>query len=163
SNFISRGTSKAHIFMYAAGCCLRTFSIAAAPCFLKSAASAIRKSLLNDLRVASKDPPVDWRRLRCGGRCPGPGAVRPRPMRPRPSVGRAAETEQRLEERNGAMRRDGTALTCRRDLLFARALLRRLDHAALGLDGRGGAAVDVVDIAADLQLAGIVDERILIG
>src|SRR5215470_12707844 len=57
SNFISRGTSKAHIFMYAAGCCLRTFSIAAAPCFLKSAASASRKSLLNDLRVASKDPP----------------------------------------------------------------------------------------------------------
>src|SRR5262245_31759841 len=41
--------------MYAAGCCLRTFSIAAAPCFLKSAASASRKSLLNDLRVASKD------------------------------------------------------------------------------------------------------------
>src|SRR5262249_50602305 len=52
SNFISRGTSKAHIFMYTAGCCLRTFSIAAAPCFLKSAASASRKSLLNDLRVA---------------------------------------------------------------------------------------------------------------
>jgi uncharacterized protein YjbI with pentapeptide repeats len=36
---------------------LRTFSIAAAPCFLKSAASASRKSLLNDLRVASNDPP----------------------------------------------------------------------------------------------------------
>src|SRR5262249_46143755 len=34
-----------------------TFSIAAAPCFLKSAASASRKSLLNDLRVASNDPP----------------------------------------------------------------------------------------------------------
>src|SRR5262245_24367835 len=57
STWSSRGTSKAHIFMYATGCCLRTFSIAAAPCFLKSAASASRKSLLNDLRVASKDPP----------------------------------------------------------------------------------------------------------
>src|SRR5262245_45405473 len=57
STFISRGTSKAQIFMYAAGCVLRTFSIAAAPCFLKSAANASRKSLLNDLRVASKEPP----------------------------------------------------------------------------------------------------------
>src|SRR5262249_52730462 len=57
SIFISRGTSKAQIFMYAAGCCLRTFSIAAAPCFLKSAARASKKSLLNDLRVASKEPP----------------------------------------------------------------------------------------------------------
>src|SRR6516164_8597145 len=43
--------------MYAAGCVLRTFSIAAAPCFLKSAANARRKSLLNDLRVASNEPP----------------------------------------------------------------------------------------------------------
>ena len=58
STFISRGTSKAQIFMYAAGCCLRTFSIAAAPCFLKSAASASRKSLLNDLRVASLEQPL---------------------------------------------------------------------------------------------------------
>src|SRR6516165_10847356 len=57
SSFISLGTKSAQIFMYAAGCCLRTFSIAAAPCFLKSAASASRKSLLNDLRVASKEPP----------------------------------------------------------------------------------------------------------
>ena len=57
STFISRGTSKVQIFMYAAGCCSRTFSIASAPCFLKSAASASRKSLLKDLRVASKDPP----------------------------------------------------------------------------------------------------------
>jgi hypothetical protein len=54
---ISLGTKSAQIFMYAAGCVLRTFSIAAAPCFLKSAASASRKSLLNDLRVASKEPP----------------------------------------------------------------------------------------------------------
>src|SRR6516164_9590185 len=57
SSFISLGTKSAQIFMYAAGCCSRTFSIAAAPCFLKSAASASRKSLLNDLRVASKEPP----------------------------------------------------------------------------------------------------------
>src|SRR5262245_50603800 len=57
SAFISLGTRSAQIFMYAAGCVLRTFSIAAAPCFLKSAASASRKSLLNDLRVASKEPP----------------------------------------------------------------------------------------------------------
>src|SRR5262249_47057992 len=57
SSFISFGTRSAQIFMYAAGCVLRTFSIAAAPCFLKSAASASRKSLLNDLRVASKEPP----------------------------------------------------------------------------------------------------------
>src|SRR5262249_59224189 len=53
----SRGTRCAQTFKYAAGCCFRTFSIAAAPCFLKSAASASRKSLLNDLRVASNDPP----------------------------------------------------------------------------------------------------------
>src|SRR5262249_37895263 len=57
SNFISRGTRSAQIFMHAAGCCLRTFSITDAPCFLKSAASASRKSLLNDLRVASNEPP----------------------------------------------------------------------------------------------------------
>src|SRR6516225_3970206 len=57
STFISLGIKSAQIFMYAAGCCLRTFSIAAAPCFLKSAASANEKSLLNDLRVASKEPP----------------------------------------------------------------------------------------------------------
>src|SRR5262249_8418633 len=49
--------------MYAAGCCLRTFSIAAAPCFLKSAVSARRKSRLNDLRVASNDPPGLPRRI----------------------------------------------------------------------------------------------------
>src|SRR6516164_6119476 len=57
STLCSRGTSSAQIFMYAAGCVLRTFSIAAAPCFLKSAANARRKSLLNDLRVASNEPP----------------------------------------------------------------------------------------------------------
>ncbi len=51
STFISRGTSKAQIFT--AGCCLRTFAIAEAPCCLKSVARASRKSLLNDLRVAS--------------------------------------------------------------------------------------------------------------
>ena len=41
SSVISLGTKSAQIFMYAAGCCSRTFSIAAAPCFLKSAASAL--------------------------------------------------------------------------------------------------------------------------
>jgi hypothetical protein len=49
--------AMAQTFRYTAGCCSRTFAIAAAPWFLKSAASARRKSLLNDLRVASKDPP----------------------------------------------------------------------------------------------------------
>jgi hypothetical protein len=34
---------------------LRTFAITEAPCCLKSVASASRKSLLNDLRVASND------------------------------------------------------------------------------------------------------------
>jgi len=46
---------------------LRTFSIAAAPCFLKSSASASRKSLLNDLRVASNDPPGFPRWQAAGG------------------------------------------------------------------------------------------------
>ena len=42
----------------ASSACSIALMIAAAPCFLKSAASASRKSLLNDLRVASKEPPV---------------------------------------------------------------------------------------------------------
>ena len=44
-------------------------SIASAPCFLKSAASASRKSLLNDLRVASNDPPgfPDFQNSKRGG------------------------------------------------------------------------------------------------
>src|SRR5262245_63026610 len=57
STLNSLGTSKAQIFMYAAGCVLRTFSMACGPWRLKSAESASRKSLLNDLRVASNDPP----------------------------------------------------------------------------------------------------------
>ena len=46
--------------------------------------------------------------------------------------------------------------------LLALAFLRRLDHAALGLDRCERAVVDVVDIAADLQLAGFVDECVLV-
>jgi hypothetical protein len=92
----SRGTSKAQIFMYAAGCCLRTFSIAAAPCFLKSAASVSRKSLLNDRRVPSKDPPgfprwhcfLPWRGHSAPESClrVGLAACRPRRARRRHQV-----------------------------------------------------------------------------
>src|SRR6516164_312298 len=85
--------------------------------------------------------------------------------RHRPALHRAAaETEQRLEERDVA-RRPGARppLTCRHRLLLALALLHWLDHAALALDRRKRAAVDIVDVAADLQLAGIIDERVLIG
>src|SRR5262249_33876252 len=84
--------------------------------------------------------------------------------RHRPALRRAAaETEQCLEERDGARRRDaGPSLTCRYRLLLALAFLHRLDHAALALDRRERAAVDIVDITADLQLAVIIDERVLI-
>src|SRR5262245_35160733 len=44
-----------------------------------------------------------------------------------------------------------------------RPLLHHLDHAALALDRRLHAAVIAVDVAADLQLAVVVDERGLIG
>src|SRR5262249_17430246 len=85
--------------------------------------------------------------------------------RHRPALRRAAaETEQCLEERDGARRRDaGAPLTRRRNLLLALALLQRLDHAALALDRRERAAFDIVDVAADLQRAGVIDERVLIG
>src|SRR5262245_1547508 len=84
--------------------------------------------------------------------------------RHRPALrGAAAETEQRPEERDAARRRDaGPPLARRRNLLLALALLRRLDHAALTLDRRERAAVDIVDVAAGLQLSGVIDERVLI-
>src|SRR6516164_7330313 len=84
--------------------------------------------------------------------------------RHRPALrGAATEAEQCLEERDGARPRAGPPLARRRNLLLALALLHRLDHAALALDRRERAAVDIVDVAADLQLAGTVDERVLIG
>src|SRR4030095_2487430 len=78
------------------------------------------------------------------------------------SLHRATETEQCFEEGDGARRRARGAALIRRHRLVALAFLRRLDHAALGLDRRQRAAVNVVDIATNLQLAGIVDERVLI-
>src|SRR5262249_42497551 len=84
--------------------------------------------------------------------------------RHRPALrGAAAETEQRLDERDGTRRRNGPPLARRRNLLLALALLQRLDHAALALDRRERAAVDIVDVAAGLQFAGVIDERVLIG
>src|SRR5215813_7660777 len=78
--------------------------------------------------------------------------------RHRPALRRAAaETEQCLEERDGARRGDRPALARRHDLLLTLALLQRLDHAALALDRRERAAVDIVDVAAGLQLAGVID------
>jgi hypothetical protein len=47
----------------------RSISIADAPCFLKSAVSASRKSLLNDLREASNEPTG----FPSGNSCPGSG------------------------------------------------------------------------------------------
>ena len=70
-----------------------------------------------------------------------------------------AKTEQRLEDRNRVRRGHRTALTGRHRFLLALALLRWLDHATLGFDRRERAAVDIVDIAPDLQLTGFVDER----
>src|SRR5207253_2835272 len=78
---------------------------------------------------------------------------------------RATAAEQRFEEREHARLlrlRHRAALARACDLLLALALLRRFDHAALALDRRQRAAVDIVDVAADLQFAGIVDERGLI-
>src|SRR5262249_57740168 len=84
--------------------------------------------------------------------------------RHRPALrGAATETEQRLEERDGTRRRNGAPLACRRNLLLAPALLQRLDHAALALDRRERAAVDIVGVAAGLQLSGVIHERGLIG
>src|SRR6516165_1364807 len=58
--------------------------LAAAPCFLKSAARASRKSLLNDLRVASKEPPGFPSRFLALTPSDGlPPTVHPTPRRPR--------------------------------------------------------------------------------
>src|SRR5262249_31680477 len=85
--------------------------------------------------------------------------------RHRPALrGAAAETEQRLEERDATRRANGGPPLARcHDLLLALALLQRLDHAALALDRRQCAAVDIVDVAAGLQLSGVIDECVLIG
>jgi hypothetical protein len=56
STFNSRGTRSAQIFMYAAGCILRTFSMAWRPCRRKSSANVQMKSALNALRDPSKVP-----------------------------------------------------------------------------------------------------------
>src|SRR5262249_56404871 len=84
--------------------------------------------------------------------------------RHRPALRRAAaETEQCLEERDSARRRDaGPPLTRRCNLLLALALLRRLDHAALTLDRRERAAVDIVDVAAGLLLSCAIYARVLL-
>src|SRR6516165_348489 len=57
SNFISRGTSIAHTFKYAAGDSRRTRLNTSRPCCCQSSARSSRKRLLNALRVASGDPP----------------------------------------------------------------------------------------------------------
>src|SRR5215467_1562503 len=46
---------------------------------------------------------------------------------------------------------------------FLLAFRRRLDEAAVALDCRKGAAVETVDVAPHLQLAGVVDESRLVG
>src|SRR5262249_47143622 len=80
-----------------------------------------------------------------------------------PVPGAATETEQPPEERYVTWRgAAGPPLARRRNLLLALALLQLLNHAALALDRRERAAVDIVDITADLQLAGVIDERVLI-
>src|SRR5262249_3700226 len=68
--------------------------------------------------------------------------------RHRPALRRAAaETEQCLEERDSARRRDaGPPLTRRCNLLLALALLQRLDHAAPALDRPDRAAADVATV-----------------
>src|SRR5262249_56725286 len=70
--------------------------------------------------------------------------------RHRPALrGAATETEQRIEERDATRRRTGgPPLARRRNLLLALPLLQLLDHAALALDRRERAAVDIVDVAA---------------
>src|SRR6476659_1789442 len=86
--------------------------------------------------------------------------------RHRPGLLRVAAAEQCLEERDDArsLRSGSAPLTAAgRGHLVALALLHGLDHAALGLDRRQRTAVDVVDVAADLQLAGVVDEGVLLG
>src|SRR5215831_3749808 len=57
SNFISRGTSIAQTFKYAAGDSRRTRLKTSRPCCCQSSARSSRKRLLNALRVASGDRP----------------------------------------------------------------------------------------------------------
>src|SRR5262245_36397251 len=57
STFISRGTSKAQTFKYAAGDSRRTRLNTSRPCCCQSSARSSRKRLLNARRVASGDPP----------------------------------------------------------------------------------------------------------
>src|SRR6516164_9778939 len=78
-----------------------------------------------------------------------------------PCIGRLPKPNS--ASKNETLRGARAPLTCRHRLLLALALLHWLDHAALALDRRKRAAVDIVDVAADLQLAGIIDERVLIG
>ena len=57
STFISSGTRSAQIFQVRCRLRLAPFSMACGPWRLKSVPSASKKSLFNDLRVASNDPP----------------------------------------------------------------------------------------------------------
>src|SRR5215468_5449515 len=57
SNFISRGTSIAQTFKYAAGDSRRTRLKTSRPCCCQSSARSSRKRLLKALRVASGEPP----------------------------------------------------------------------------------------------------------
>src|SRR5262249_9697428 len=63
SNFISRGTSKAQTFKYAAGDSRRTRLNTSRPCCCQSSARSSRKRLLNARRVASGEPPGFLARL----------------------------------------------------------------------------------------------------
>src|SRR5262249_57049842 len=90
----------------------------------------------------------------------GDAARRHRP----PLRGAAAETEQRLEERDGTRRPNGgPPLARRRNLLLALALLQRLDHAPLALDRRERAAVDILDVPAGFPPFRLLHERALFG
>src|SRR5262245_27349631 len=68
----------------------------------------------------------------------------------------------RLRQRAGAGGRGRLARARSGDLL-ALARRRRLEVAALALDGGERAAVEIVDVAPHLQLAGVVDEGGLVG
>src|SRR5262245_47986903 len=68
----------------------------------------------------------------------------------------------RLRQRAGAGGRGRLARARCGDLL-ALARRRRLEVAALALDGGERAAVEIVDVAPHLQLAGVVDESGLVG
>src|SRR5262249_11054878 len=86
-----------------------------------------------------------------------------------PAVIGRRRVEHRLEDRATAgggldrRRRERFALGGLHQLMLALALGRSLNAAAAALDRRQRATVEIVDVAAHLQLTGVVYERGLIG